>query len=393
MGLLISLTVLVPLELFVESGISSNKRCKTQKINSTGVCASPWKGHSDASIASAALLTQHFGWLEADWDVVLVGSRKVPVASESAFDTVAFDADLAPQNSSVFRLGDVTYDRATSLAFLFWDGGEKQLDGREGRGILAHGVEAVLNRSEQHRLLMYPTLIPGDPWTVRAMAENARRYIVYCETDGLLSVDLVRAVSLYRTTQMEKPGMQRDGVNGRIEKIPAFNRSDATKALFAMKIADWSASCEGEVDVYLECGVFLAAYVVPFFATAGLLAVIWVTVSVALTRVDIKVPHDVYAWRKQAHGLIWARAHPGTSAQRNASVARLNDSSVFEPGLFDLRMHIELHRRDMVHRTQAHAIGGFDEYEDIKRALSRLLAAIGLRKCKLETRMLEPVRI
>lgn len=374
-ALLFVLAALVPLEVLVELGIGSNARCGPHKEKSNaGVCASPWGGHSNAGIASAALLTQRFEWVDQEWDVVLEGAHKIPRASEvrkrsvlrenrrvvaancsvvitpcgsscgtlqvqrehGAFDTIVTNATIAPRNSSVFRRGDVTYDKATALAFLFWDDGTVDMKGQKRKGVRANGVEVVLSESDTARLLNQPDKIPGDPWFVKATATNSRRYSVFCETDGVPSNDLARCVSLYRTTQMEQPGVQRDGVDGRIDRVAALSGSDAAKAMYAMKSSDWSGTCEGELEVYSECGNFSGEFVAPFFAATGALVVLWVVVSCALKRVDTEVPHDARSWREQAHKLVQVQESPAQRRARSANGFSQGDAMVFESDLFDV---------------------------------------------------------
>lgn len=370
-ALLLVLTLLVPLEILVELGIDSSKRCSAHTINSTGVCAKPYGGHSDVGVASAALLANQFVWIDRDWEVVLEGSSKIPRSSEvrtrkalradrrvvaancvvdvtpcdsgcgllhvqrqhGGFDTVVADADVAPDTKEVYRRGDVTYDNATSLAFLFWDAGTHELRGQKRKRVRAEGIEMVLNDTDTTRLTEQPKVKPGKIWHVKATKLNARRYNVHCETDGVLSKDVAYAVSLYRTIQMEQPGLRRDGVKGRIQEVAALNGNDTAHALFAMMSADWSESCSRKVDVYTSCGHFNLAFVAPFFTAAAALAALWLTLSCALSWVATHVPHDARSWRQQAHKLVQARESPERRLARSTNGGEDFD---FEHSLFDV---------------------------------------------------------
>jgi len=110
----------------------------------------------------------------------------------------------------------------------------------------------------------------------------------------------VRAVSLYRTMQMEQPGLRREGVDGKIERVPPMNSSDVVKAAFAMKADDWSGSCTGDIDVYRTCGAFQAAFVLPFMALAVCIAVGWIVIQCMVEKTEVDAPVSADEWRKCA---------------------------------------------------------------------------------------------
>eukprot|EP00171_Calliarthron_tuberculosum_P005074 IDg5074t1 len=96
-----------------------------------------------------------------------------------AFNNVVVDADVAPANKSMVRLGDVPFDILTALAFLFRDGGSQNLSFQSAK------LKAIKT------------------------ANNVRTYSISCDKDGMPSADLTLAVSLYRTSQIEQPGARK----------------------------------------------------------------------------------------------------------------------------------------------------------------------------------------
>lgn len=225
---------LLPLEILLEAGIDENKRCTPKTITSEGICASPWKGHSEPGISAAALLTQRFEWVDKDWEHVLVGSRKTPnkqevrvknkllnenrkylvkdcvahlkpcssttgcgnmtiLREQGPYDTIVSNWSFIPKNA-VSR-GDLTYDRATGVVFIFWDSEKSPASDRladNSSHIFVEGIESVLSTDEIDRVL----LGSYDPWTLQLDQRRTRMYDIRCFTNGLLSSDLARAVSL-----------------------------------------------------------------------------------------------------------------------------------------------------------------------------------------------------
>lgn len=340
--LLCFVLVLLPLELIVETGIRERRTCGPWSVEeSKGVCASKYDGHNDYAGAVAAALVQNVDWAEGNWEVVLEGMRKAPRSDEvharaaltegrvalaadcevtievcsavkcgdfnvtrvpGAFDTVVANATVVPPNA--FTLGDVTYDLNTSVAFMFWDAGAAPVRGpspprRQRQRISVQGVEMVLNRDEVEFLLSKPV----KPWTLPAAPTRSRQYSLSCLSDGVPASDFARAVSLYRTAQMEQPGVRRSDVAYQIDRVPALTSSDLAKALFALKAADWSKDCTGSVSRYTVCGSFALPRVAPFFALALVLALGWGALSLWLHRTHEPVPVDARGWRAQAHRL------------------------------------------------------------------------------------------
>eukprot|EP00171_Calliarthron_tuberculosum_P021191 IDg21191t1 len=304
-ALLLALAALLPLEIFVELGIMEIEGCATStKPKSFGVCASPWAGHSNVAIAVAASNTQTFGWVDDKWDVVVQGSSKVPLANERPLLLFSFGMTVRQEE----RSATPTHK--------------------------SKRIETVINKIDEAKVISHSSC-PGPEQDVAATPTSARLYSISCDTDGVTSKDLARAVSLYRSMQMEKAGVRREGVNGRIKLVAALNGSDVTKALYALKSADWSDTCSGPVDLYSKCGHFTPAYVVPFFAVAVALGVLWIAVSCALRRVEAKVPHDAQSWREQAHKLMLLRESPERKRARSINGLLREEETVYESELYD----------------------------------------------------------
>ncbi len=227
---------LLPLEILLEAGIDENKRCTPKTVVSEGLCASPWKGHSELGISAASLLTQRFDWVDKEWHHVLVGSSKTPnsqevrvsdklldinrsylvkdctsktrscsgetgcgtltvIREQGPYDTIVKDWSYMPKG--VISRGDLTYDKATGVVFIFWETGSAPGSNHlyfNRSHIFVEGIESVLSNSEIERVL----LGSYEPWTLKLDERRTRIYTISCTTDGLLSSDLARAVSLVR---------------------------------------------------------------------------------------------------------------------------------------------------------------------------------------------------
>lgn len=125
--------------------------------------------------------------------------------------------------------------------------------------ISAKGIETVLSDENMKRVLIGER----NQWPLPLENSRTRQNTINCRTGVLRPWDLVRAVYLYRTIQMEQPGLRRKGVNGRIEKVPPMNSSDVVKAAFALKADDWSGICTGNIDAYRKCGTFKTIFALP----------------------------------------------------------------------------------------------------------------------------------
>lgn len=121
---------------------------------------------------------------------------------------VVTNADIAPADEKVFRLADVTYDKETSLSFIFGDAGTIPLGGRRRTGIFANDIEVVLHASDTKWLLSQDKIF----------RTNYGRYVLQLLTQGGTVSSVRRTVcarrtsrSLYRTTQMEQRATRRRG--------------------------------------------------------------------------------------------------------------------------------------------------------------------------------------
>lgn len=72
-----------PCELMFEFGIKEFHNCAAEERLSIGICATPWHGHSEVSIAAAALMTQRYEWIDYEWEALMEGASKEPVANEA----------------------------------------------------------------------------------------------------------------------------------------------------------------------------------------------------------------------------------------------------------------------------------------------------------------------
>lgn len=349
-SLAILMLLLVPADLFVETGISVKEDCSEKDVTvQDGVCASKWAGHSDAGVTAAALLVQRFEWIDREWDIVFEGSSKRMVAAEvrrearvgkelydarrifayqcktkvspcsdcgeftvareaGPFDTVILASTLRPtpgaDSTSTYARGDLTYDGALGVAFYFWEMpaipvelSQRTTQKSSGYRIRAAGVETVLTEEQIARVLEKSV----EPWSFSLTPKLARVYDIECRTSNLTSGDMAQAVSLYRTTQMEQPGVRRSHVKQNLALLEPLNQSDALKALFALKAEDGTSVCRGEIPVYTTCAWYDWRRGVAFAAIGGVVAVGWV-IALWMSRKtgDVFVPYDAESWRKFA---------------------------------------------------------------------------------------------
>lgn len=91
------------------------------------------------------------------------------------------------------------------------------------------GIEAMLTDEEIERVLKGRE----EPWEILLTNERTRVYDISCASPGLGWRDLMKAVSIYRTIQMERPGLQRKKGTSFQERVPPMNSSDVVSAIFA----------------------------------------------------------------------------------------------------------------------------------------------------------------
>lgn len=169
--------------------------------------------------------------------------------SGGTFDTITTNWTYALRD--VKSTGDLTHDRSTCAAFLFWPSRTvRDVERTRYNGTIIHvrGVQTLMNSPQTLRVLQ------GErkPWQLNLEASMNRSYDIRCHTDGLTATDLSLAVSLHRTTQMEQPGVRRREVKGVLSRLTPLNSSDIAKAAFAIKSEDWSDECIGIVEKYRE---------------------------------------------------------------------------------------------------------------------------------------------
>ncbi|GAB0495224.1 hypothetical protein MMPV_006523 [Pyropia vietnamensis] len=371
LALLLLLIALLPAELYFETGLGEEPKGRTREVERhNGICASPWTGHSSVGVSAAALLAQRLNWLDPVWTAVPEGASKKMIIAErfawpagsrrlgesqgeapggsavvaadcsitigtcvggscgnlvihrtsGPFHTIATGASLAGVTNSTFpaptdttgrfSMGDLTYDGATGVAFLFWEvppppeAAAAAAPGLGRRTVRVHvrAVEVVLNASEVDRVFdPDPT-----PWTLPAVAGRARTYAVALSTDGLRAADVVMAASIFRTGQMEQPGVRRTDVHSQIERLPPMTSSDVLKALLALKAEDGNSNCAGTVEEYLPRGTFRLVTALPFTVAVVVVLGVWAALATATRGLaDLHIPHDADSWRSfalAAHG-------------------------------------------------------------------------------------------
>lgn len=340
--LMLLLFFLLPAELLLEAGLYERHNCTKKTVRSKGVCASPWRGEGDVFVSSAMLMTQRAGWVSQNWEAVFEGSRKMPRISEthsmtpehaknrrvvlaqcsvytsrcttdcgtltvaktlSPYSTIVTSASI--YNSSTekrFCVGDVTYDGSLGAAFMFCSGQSATMrtgNRRQRNRISTQGIEHILSRDDVHKKKLGSTT----PWRVQTSYNRTRLYNIICSSDGLLPRDLTKAVSMYRTTQMEQPGVRRKDVGHLIEKLSPLNVTDTLKAAFSLKAEDNSETCSGNVDIYTTCGDFKLPLMLPFICMSLFLIILWLAFKLHLsdyTGNDV-LPFDCPSWRQLAH--------------------------------------------------------------------------------------------
>lgn len=179
------------------------------------------------------------------------------------------------------------------MAFFFWPNDESDDNGE--RRIVTKGIEMILNKEEIETVLNSS----GTPWDIFPTSERARYYEISCESNGLTSSDLTRAISLYRTVQMEQPGVQRKHVDGRFEKVPPLDKSDVLKSVFALKAEDIRSVCTGTVPQYTSCGVFDFKKAIVAFALFSITSVLFVLLEFfTCGKKSVKIPTDSSSWKE-----------------------------------------------------------------------------------------------
>lgn len=351
-ALVMLLALLLPAELVFETGLGERVDCQVRVFErGNGVCATPWDGHSDVGIAASALLVQRFAWVQQIWNVVFEGSSKDMIASESrsesttglpyrpvlgrnckvratngcgkkdcgemiidkdggAFDTIVSHATFPgfpQQNTSdekaLYVRGDITYDGVFGLGFFFWERKIAKEARNQPNGtfrIAASGIETVLSEADIDRIL---DVKQTSPWNLNVVPSLTRLYDLTCDTSGLKSRDLTRAVSLYRTMQMEQPGVKRMGMDFNIDQLSPISSSDVLKALFALKAEDGGDVCAQKLEEYSTCGEFDFSRSAPFIAIAAVLLVLWLlSIFWTWSLPKLYVPHDATSWREFSSG-------------------------------------------------------------------------------------------
>lgn len=356
---------LLPLEVLLEGGIEESPRCAPYKDVSTGVCASPYAGHSESGISAAMLMTQRFTWVDEKWDYVLVGSSKIPRANEVRVNEKLLNSNRSyvvrdcvvktspcPHNQPCGELivtktngpydtmvdnpnapkgktgrGDITYDKSLGVAFHFWEVStsatlHKSLYSR--KTINVAGIETILNQQQVDRVLDRNVT---DNWTFPVNNSVTRLYELSCVTDGLLAKDLARAVSLFRTTQMEQPGVRRSDVGDNLTKFSPLTASNVAMAAYALKAEDWSDPCSGEIDLYTTCGTFKASFVLPFLCLSFVIVAAWLIVTGVIRETGNAVPVDTVTWRK--HALRAIRSQSGSTRSLGLDDRTVSSEDVF----------------------------------------------------------------
>lgn len=333
--LMVLLAGLLPAELVAETGIFEKPDCTPTSILSTGICATPWRGNGNLFVSSTSLLTSRAKWVDEKWETLLEGSRKSPVVNEvrrrttlkpgrrvvltdctvqygpctgpADCGTMTVWKSSGPYNSIVtrtslldsaklqFSLGDVTYDGSMGMAFIFWEG-RKRENKKRRYSISAAGIETVLNKKETDRLAR----AESRPWNLTVDPLRSRTYEVSCITDGMGEDDLAHGLTIYRSMQLEQPGIQRSDVQSNISRVTPVTANDVIRSAYALKSEDGSRTCSGEIDVYEPCGSFLMDKGMPFIGVGIAVTILWIFVQ-AFVKDREPVPHDAASWRELAH--------------------------------------------------------------------------------------------
>lgn len=348
--ILISMTVLNPLEILLEAGIDESSKCGPSLIrDNVGVCASPvtLKGRDTETYAVMSQVL-NMRWIDQNWDYVPVGASLKPNSSEARrgqlllkkkegqmlvkdckirnfscsidkncgvittvrtnghFRVVASNWSHIRGNKPSF--GDLTYDGSLSTVFIFYGAGHTHVHNRSR--IRVKGVEMILTKSERENAggtsgTVYNASLAGSFLDV--VANRSRLYDIECITDGLTESDLARAISLYRTSMMEQPGVQRVDIQTQISHWLPLSRSDVAKAAYSVKAIRWSDKCKGDIAVYVSCGAFDLIFMIPFLIACLLITLIWFSTELSLRHVHINAPFDARTWRKKVCSLSAVR--------------------------------------------------------------------------------------
>ncbi len=256
---------MLPTELVFETGIYERKDCAPVSKMSSGICASPWKGHGNVFVSSTSLLRARAKWVDEKWETVLEGSQKSPMVAEvrkfsalkpgrravlttcnvttttctspavcgnltiwkssGAYSTIVTSSSLLSAEHRPYALGDVTYDGSLCMAFMFWEGRSRKKNG-ERKSLAVSGIETVLDPKETFRI----SLENPKPWDLVTTPSRTRMYDISCETDGITEKDLVHGLSIYRTMQMEQPGVKRIDVNCDLSSVPPLTANDVLRS-------------------------------------------------------------------------------------------------------------------------------------------------------------------
>lgn len=361
--LLLSMVVLIPLEVVLEAGINESKRCGPQrKRNSTGVCASA--AHKGRNMETSDFMVRviNTDWLDKEWDFVPVGAAKQPNVGEvrvssgsgtrsgkvvvqdckvkhGACGSSAECGTLTTSNGGQFRKivsnwshvpagrykrGDFTWDGEVATVFMFYEDGSVQEASAEKVNrsrIFVRGIEMILNEKERK------TALKTKSSTIAIVPSRSRTYSIECVTDGLPVADLARAISLYRTSTMEQPGLKHTEIQNEISNWNPLSISDVAKAAYSIKAIRWTDSCEGDVDVFTTCGSFDLVYVLPFGAFSVLIVLVWLGTHFSLGNVLKRAPHDAQSWRRIAHFLARKRRESHSNNE--------NMESTYDPVYFE----------------------------------------------------------
>ncbi|KAI0558699.1 hypothetical protein FGB62_193g037 [Gracilaria domingensis] len=340
--------------------------------NSTGVCPSRWAGHSAVGIASAALLVQRSEWIDSDWDIVYEGSsvnlslsdvhrstvgRSVSSDAEArriearavakncsvqvlpctdcgtltvgkdggTFDTIITNASIVDDpnhcretDDENYCRGDLTYDTATGLVFFFWS--VRTGNNSRERRIATKGIEVLLTDEEIDRVLTTNETV----WEIFPGRERSRLYSISCESNGLHWTDLTRAVSIYRTVQMESPGEKKVNVNGDLANVRSLTREDVMKSVFALKAEDISSNCEGLLPHYTQCGTFDVSKASILIAVNSFTVLLYIALRIAAYRKKhAGFPISTSSWKKYATGTLQRNTDFIIAVETESSARRL----------------------------------------------------------------------
>lgn len=229
---------LFPLEILLEAGAYERHRCTPISVQSTGICASKWNGHSKYGISAAAQSTLRLNWADRNWSFVGVGSLKTPETSEvriwenqlsavnrtyvahkcsvhvggcpiSGCGTLTFRMTKAKLFGNCLRdwshrpkipqghEDQPTYDKIGGIAYMFWRGGT-EIDATRsqfnGTFIHVHGLEALLSDDQMNQI---SRVKHSNDWQLALVPSQTRTYKITCKTDGLIDEDLAMGIGTY----------------------------------------------------------------------------------------------------------------------------------------------------------------------------------------------------